>query len=62
MLLDADSGLMFDARNAAHSGSHWPTGMAAPIQIQQPPAVRATVAAYLDHAPVEEMSATLAPQ
>jgi len=73
MLLDADSGLMFDAHNTARSGSRiqilttglgkvrpdWPTGMSAPIQ--QPPAVRATVAAYLDRAPVEVLSATLAP-
>lgn len=73
MLLDADSGLMFDARNTARSGARiqvlmtglgkvrpdWPTGMAAPLQ--QPPAVRATVAAYIDHAPVEVLSATLAP-
>ncbi len=73
MLLDADSGLMFDARNAARSGSRiqilatglgkvrpdWPTGMAAPLQ--QPPAVRAEVTAYLDRAPVDVLSATLAP-
>src|SRR5262249_42801065 len=59
MLLDADSGMMFDARNLARSGSRiqilmtglgkvrpdWPTGMAAPLQ--QPPAVRATVTAFL---------------
>jgi hypothetical protein len=48
MLLDADSGLMFDARNTARSGSafssdhrsrkvrYWPTGMAAPLQQPQP--------------------------
>src|SRR5205823_12723952 len=73
ILLDADSSMMFDARNTARSGARiqilttglgkvrpdWPTGMAAPIQ--QPPAVRATVAAYLDRAPVEVLSATLAP-
>jgi uncharacterized protein (TIGR03437 family) len=73
MLLDADSGLMFDARNSARSGSRiqilttglgkvqpdWPTGMAAPMQ--QPPAVRAATMAYLDRAPVEVLSATLAP-
>jgi uncharacterized protein (TIGR03437 family) len=73
MLLDADSGLMLDARNTAKSGSRiqvlmtglgkvrpdWPTGMPAPLQ--QPPAVRATVTAYLDRAPVEVLSATLAP-
>jgi uncharacterized protein (TIGR03437 family) len=73
MVLDADNGLMFDARNLARSGSRiqilttglgkvrpdWPTGMAAPLQ--QPPAVRATIAAYLDRAPIEVLSATLAP-
>jgi uncharacterized protein (TIGR03437 family) len=73
MLLDADSGLMFDARNSARSGARiqilttglgkvqpdWPTGMAAPMQ--QPPAVRATTAVYLDRAPVDVLSATLAP-
>jgi uncharacterized protein (TIGR03437 family) len=73
MLLDADSGLMLDARNTARSGARiqilttglgrvrpdWPTGMSAPLQ--QPPAVRATVTAYLDRAPVEVLSATLAP-
>ena len=73
MLLDADSGMMFDARNTARSGARiqvittglgrvspdWPTGMPAPLQ--QPPAVRATISAYLDRAPVEVLSATLAP-
>jgi uncharacterized protein (TIGR03437 family) len=73
MLLDADSGLMLDARNTARSGSRiqvlmtglgkvrpdWPTGMPAPLQ--QPPAVRAAVTAYLDRAPVEVLNATLAP-
>jgi uncharacterized protein (TIGR03437 family) len=73
MLVEADSGMMFDPRNAARSGSRiqilttglgrvrpdWPTGMTAPLQ--QPPSVRATVAAFLDRAPVEVLSATLAP-
>jgi uncharacterized protein (TIGR03437 family) len=73
MLLDADSGLMLDARNTARAGSRiqilttglgkvqpdWPTGMPAPVQ--QPPVVRATIAAYLDRAPLEVLSATLAP-
>ncbi len=73
MLLDADNGLMLDARNTARSGARiqilttglgrvqpdWPTGMAAPLQ--QPPTVKATVAAYLDRAPIEVLSATLAP-
>jgi len=73
MLLEADSGMMFDPRNAARSGSRiqilttglgrvrpdWPTGMTAPLQ--QPPSVRATVTAFLDRTPVEVLSATLAP-
>jgi uncharacterized protein (TIGR03437 family) len=73
MLLDADSGMMFDASNTARSGARiqilstglgrvrpdWPTGMAAPLQ--QPPEVRATVQAFLDRSPVEVLSATLAP-
>jgi len=73
MLLDSDNGMMFDARNTARSGARiqiwttglgkvnpdWPTGMPAPLQ--QPPAVRATVTAYLDRSPVEVLSATLAP-
>jgi uncharacterized protein (TIGR03437 family) len=37
----------------------WPTGTPAPLQ--QPPVVRATIAAYLDRAPLEVLSATLAP-
>jgi len=73
MLLDADSGMMLDGRNSAHSGARiqilatglgkvspdWPTGLAAPLQ--QPPAVKASVTAYVDHTPVEVLSATLAP-
>jgi uncharacterized protein (TIGR03437 family) len=73
MLLDADSGMMLDSRNTLHSAARiqilttglgrvrpdWPTGMVAPLQ--QPPAVRATMAAFVDHAPVEVLSATLAP-
>ena len=72
MIQDADSGLMLDTRNAAHSGARiqifatglgkvrpdWPTGMAAPVD--QPPAVAASVKAYVDRAPVEVKSATLA--
>lgn len=73
MLLDADSGLMLDAANTAHSNSRiqvlatglgrvrpdWPTGLAAPLD--HPPSVAATVRAYLDRAPVEVTRATLAP-
>jgi uncharacterized protein (TIGR03437 family) len=73
MLQDADSGLMLDPRNAARSNSRiqvfatglgrvrpdWPTGLAAPLE--QPPAVTATVRAYLDRAPVAVTHATLAP-
>ena len=73
MILDADTGLMLDGRNAAHSNSRiqilatglgkvrpdWPTGMAAPLE--NPPAVAATVKAYLDRAPVQVTRATLAP-
>lgn len=73
MVLDADSALILDARNAAGSGSRlqilmtglgkvrpdWPTGMAAPLL--QPPAVRASIAAYVDRSPVEVLSSTLAP-
>lgn len=73
MLLDADSGLMLDGRNIAHSNSriqilatglgkvrpNWPTGLAAPLD--SPPVVTAPVRAYLDRAPVEVRRATLAP-
>ncbi len=72
MIQDADSQLMLDTRNAAHSNARiqifatglgkvrpdWPTGMAAPLD--KPPAVAATVRAYLDRAPVEVTRATLA--
>lgn len=73
MVLDGDSGLMLDSRNAAHSNSRlqilatglgrvrpdWPTGMAAPLE--NPPAVAATVKAYLDRVPVQVTRAELAP-
>jgi uncharacterized protein (TIGR03437 family) len=73
MLLDADSGVMLDAMNPAHSHSRiqilatglgrvrpdWPTGRAAPLE--NPPQVVATVKAYLDRVPVEVTRATLAP-
>jgi uncharacterized protein (TIGR03437 family) len=73
MLLDADSGLMLDAQNTAHSGTRiqvlatglgkvvpdWPTGLAAPLE--NPPAVAASVKAYLDRAPVTVTRTVLAP-
>jgi uncharacterized protein (TIGR03437 family) len=73
MVLDGDSGLMLDGRSAAHSGSRlqilatglgrvrpdWPTGMPAPLE--NPPAVAATVKAYLDRVPVQVTRAALAP-
>jgi len=73
MLLDADSGLMLDAGNTAHSNARiqilatglgrvkpgWPTGLAAPLE--NSPAVAATVKAYLERAPVEVTRAILAP-
>jgi uncharacterized protein (TIGR03437 family) len=73
MVLDGDSGLMLDGRNAAHSGTRlqilatglgkvrpdWPTGMAAPLE--NPPVVAASVKAYLDRVPVQVTRAALAP-
>jgi uncharacterized protein (TIGR03437 family) len=73
MVLDGDSGLMLDSRNAAHSGSRlqilatglgkvqpdWPTGMAAPLE--NPPVVAASIKAYLDRVPVQVTRAALAP-
>jgi uncharacterized protein (TIGR03437 family) len=73
MLLDADSGVMLDAMNPAHSRGHiqilttglgavtpaWPTGIAATVD--NPPKVSATVTAYLDRQPVEVTKAVLAP-
>jgi uncharacterized protein (TIGR03437 family) len=73
MLLDADTGLMLDAANTAHSNARiqilatglgrvkpqWPTGLAAPLE--NPPAVITKVQAYLDRAPIEVTRATLAP-
>lgn len=73
MILDADSGLMLDGRTVAHSNGRiqllatglgrvrpdWPTGVAAPIE--NPPAVAATIKAYLDRAPIQVTRATLAP-
>ena len=72
MLLDADSGLMLDARNAARSQGRiqilatglgrvrpeWPTGLAAPLS--NPPAVVARVQAFLDGVEVEVTRSVLA--
>jgi uncharacterized protein (TIGR03437 family) len=73
LILDAQSGVLLDANKPAHASSKvqvlatglgqvspdWPTGLAAPLQ--DPPAVVATVHAYLDGSPVEVTRATLAP-
>jgi len=73
MLLDADTGMMLDAANSAHSNARiqvlatglgrvrpdWPTGLAAPLE--NPPTVVAPVKAYVDRAPVEVTRASLAP-
>lgn len=73
MLLDADTGLMLDAGNAARSGTRvqvlatglgkvtpdWPTGLAAPLE--NPPAVAAGVRVWLDRVPLEVTRAVLAP-
>jgi uncharacterized protein (TIGR03437 family) len=73
MILDADSGLMLDGRNIAHSNSRiqvlatglgrvhpdWPTGVAAPLE--NAPVVVAPVKAYLDRVPVQVTRAVLAP-
>ena len=73
MLLDADTGMMLDAANTAHSNARiqvlatglgrvrpdWPAGLAAPLE--NPPAVIAPVKAYVDRAPVDVTRAILAP-
>jgi len=73
MILDADSGLMLDARNTGKSNSRiqilatglgkvrpeWPTGLAAPLA--NPPAVAVRVRAFLDRVPVEVTRSVLAP-
>lgn len=72
LLLDADSGLLLDAMNPAHSNSRvqilatglgrvrpdWPTGLRAPSE--NPPQVIAAVRAYLDRTPLEVTRAVLA--
>ena len=73
LLQDADSGLLLDARSAAHSNARvqifaaglgkvrpdWPTGLAAPLD--GPPDVVAAVRAYLNGAPIPVLHASLAP-
>ncbi|HXP84513.1 MAG TPA: hypothetical protein VN841_07330 [Bryobacteraceae bacterium] len=74
-LLDADSGMLLDAMHPAHSGARmqilstglgqvtpeWPTGMAVPASLDNPPRVVAPMKAWLDRAPVEITRAVLAP-
>jgi uncharacterized protein (TIGR03437 family) len=73
MLQDADSGLLLDPRNAAKGGARvqvfatglgrvnpdWPTGMQAPLE--KPPAVAASIRAFLNGVPIPVTRATLAP-
>lgn len=72
-LYDADNGLALDGKNTARANGRvqimatglgrvrpdWPTGMQAPMQ--NPPAVVASVKAFLDGSPIPVTSATLAP-
>lgn len=73
LILNADSGVLLDAMNPAHSSSRlqilatglgqvrpdWPAGVAGPAE--DPPKVVAPVRAYLDRAAVEVTQAVLAP-
>jgi uncharacterized protein (TIGR03437 family) len=73
MLQDAESGLLLDVHNAAHSNARvqifatglgkvrpdWPTGLAAGLD--NPPEVVASVRAYLNGAAIPVTGATLAP-
>jgi len=73
ILLDEDTGMMLNAMNPAHAGSHlqilatglgrvkpdWPTGIPGPAD--DPPQVVAAVHAYLDRQPVEVTRAVLSP-
>jgi uncharacterized protein (TIGR03437 family) len=73
LLLDADSGVLLDARTPARSGTRlqvlatglgqvkpdWPSGVPAPVE--EPPAVVAKVRAWLDRQPVDVTRAVLAP-
>jgi uncharacterized protein (TIGR03437 family) len=72
ILQDAETGLLLDARKAAHAGARlvvsatglgkvtpaWPTGLAA--RVDNPPAVAATIRAFVNGAPVPVTRATLA--
>jgi uncharacterized protein (TIGR03437 family) len=72
ILQDADTGLLLDARKAAHPGARllvsatglgkvtpdWPAGLAA--RVDNPPAVAATIRAFVNGAPVPVTRATLA--
>lgn len=72
LLQDAESGLLLDARKAANAGARllvsatglgkvtpaWPTGIAA--RVDNPPAVTATIRAFVNGAPVPVTRATLA--
>ena len=72
MLQDAESGLLLDARKTAHAGSRvlvfatglgkvtpdWPSGV--PARVDNPPVVAAAIRAFLNGAPVQVRSATLA--
>ncbi len=73
LLLDAETGLVIDPKNALAAGSKvqilatglgrvtpdWPTGKEAPAEA--PPAVMGKVSAFLDGVPLEVTKATLAP-
>ncbi len=73
LVLNADTGVLLDAMNPAHSNGRieilatglgavapgWPTGMPGPAE--NPPRVVAQVRAYLDRAPLEVSRAVLAP-
>jgi uncharacterized protein (TIGR03437 family) len=72
ILQDAETGLLLDARKSAHPGARllvsatglgkvtpeWPAGLAA--QVDNPPAVAATIRAFVNGAPVPVARATLA--
>jgi len=71
-LQDSETGLLLDARKAAHASSRllvfatglgkvtpeWPTGIA--VRVDNPPAVAATIRAFVNGAPVPVTRATLA--
>jgi len=73
LVLNADSGVLLDAMNPAHSNGRlqilatglgrvrpdWPAGMAGPAE--EPPQVVAPVSAFLDRTPLEVSRAVLAP-